>query len=533
MAALTFKVGGDASGLGRAVSQAKGMLTDLAATAKNLAIGGIVAGGAAAVAGAVKSLSVAMDAERSLIAFEALLGSASEARKMMEYLADESKRTGVEVGVMEQNIKRLVANGMGAEDAKELTRSLLDVSGTLGMTSAEAGLLGSALAQVRAKGVASMEELRQQIAERGVPIFEVLAEKIGVSTGELIDMVSKGKVSADTVIEAFQNLEGPLEKFRGGAEKMANTSSGSFARIKAELVDLMKQIGGPMLKSLTVALREVADLIRENGEGLVNGARETAKYVRVIVELFREGKLGESFGKSLMLGGKSLVNYLFNAFLGLGRLIGEGVSGAIDLAMASVKAIFDPEIWGGLKDVLVGIAKTMGLTFVGMLPAALRPFMSDRNLRSAKTEASVQAAGGMSRIILSEGMMGVSSTITKTLEEMKGAFVDQMENGGELFSTAGEKRFFDEIGERFGKKFSEVLKEKIEVAGEKKAGRGKEEEKGEEMEQKFFRPIVSSLGRIGGAGLRGGSVEMAMSRERNGLLKEIARNTKSRTAVYA
>jgi len=50
VAALTFKVGGDTSGLGTATNKAKGMLSGLATFAKGAAIGGMLAGAAASVA---------------------------------------------------------------------------------------------------------------------------------------------------------------------------------------------------------------------------------------------------------------------------------------------------------------------------------------------------------------------------------------------------------------------------------------------------------------------------------------------------
>lgn len=530
MAALTFKVGGDTTGLGRAVSRAKGMLSGLGSAAKSLSIGGAAVGGLAAGAAAFKGLKVAMEAERSAVAFEAMLGSADKAADMMQYLAKESKRTGVETGVMEQNIKRLIANGMGVDDAKELTRSLLDVSGTLGMTSAEAGLLGSALAQVKAKGVASMEELRQQIAERGVPIFDVLAQKIGVTNGELIKMVSEGKVSADVVMEAFKNLEGPLAKFRGGADKMANTAGGAFSVMKAELVDLLRQAGGPFMSSVTATFKAGAQMIRDSSDWLIQKAKEAGELLGKLFDLFRSGNMGEVFTKSLLIAGKEFVNLIVNAFLGVGRMVGELFKGALNVWLAGFKSIMDPEVWKGLAKVLISIAKDMGLAFVSMVPKALRPFTSDEDIAQGRRIQGMNLRAGAAQIANSAGVQDYLSAWKSIIPSMKEAFVDQIGTSRETLDTQGDRARLREI---FGKlsgsiqAVEEGKKEAAEVAAKAAAVAvsevGKVAQGG--ARESVMRPILTSLGRLGGDGLRGGRTEIQMNRERNNLLKRIEVNT--------
>ncbi len=78
MAALTFKVGGDTSGLGRAVSKAKGMLSGLGTAAKNLAIGGAVAGSFAAIGAAFRGVKLAAEMEQVAVAMEVMTGSAEK-----------------------------------------------------------------------------------------------------------------------------------------------------------------------------------------------------------------------------------------------------------------------------------------------------------------------------------------------------------------------------------------------------------------------------------------------------------------------
>ena len=539
MAALTFKVGGDTSGLGRALGSAKGMMTSFAGSVKNLGIGAAFMSAKVAVAGFTAAMGLAVKEaigmERSTIAFEALTGSVEEAAEMMAYLDQESKRTGVGIGVMEQNIKRLIANGMGVEDAKELTRSLLDVSGTLGMTSAEAGLLGSALSQVKAKGVASMEELRQQIAERGVPIFEVLAEKIGVSKGELIKMVSEGKVGADVVIDAFKNLEGPLAKFRGGAEKMAGTAVGAFMVLKAELVSLLKEAGGPFLGMIRDGVLSLVGLIKQFKGSILEFSRVMSGGLKLLVEAFKQGQIGEILKQSLLIAGKEFINFLSNAFLGLGRMMGEMFSGLVGVMEGVLTMLADPGVWKGLGVMLGSVGTQMGIAFLKAIPEFLRPGLGDDKLAEMGRIVGALQRVAAAKITGSDGAGKARESVTAAMDAMAAAFKDQMENGAVVFDSTENReamqRVIDGLQAAVDAKKKADEKEAEAGAAKKPLAMGTGEK---EWVSGVLKPVVSSMTRIGGGGAGAARGSMILARKRNQLLVRIEENTRgSGVAKYA
>lgn len=221
----------------------------------NLAALPIIGAGllAATIAGQMSgSLQKAFERERLTISFNALSADGGGGSRIFEDLRQDALRTGQEIASMAGMVQRFMGLGFAEKDALKLNDSLLDIAGSLGMSASEAAGLGSALAQVKAKGVASMEELRQQIAEKGVPVFQVLAAKLGITEAAVISMVSAGKLGADVVIEAFQNLEGPLDRFRGGADRMASSAGGMFERIQRHAEDLKLAFGEGMLPELSV-----------------------------------------------------------------------------------------------------------------------------------------------------------------------------------------------------------------------------------------------------------------------------------------
>lgn len=57
-----------------------------------------------------------------------------------------------------------------------------------------------ALTQIVSKGTVSMEELRQQLGDRLPGAMQLMASGLGVTTGELVKMVAKGKVTRDALL---------------------------------------------------------------------------------------------------------------------------------------------------------------------------------------------------------------------------------------------------------------------------------------------------------------------------------------------
>ena len=258
-----------------------------------MAVVGAAGLAAAAVAQFKDGLDGAIEGERLQISFNALSADGAGGERIFQKLRSEALRTGVEIADMASSIQRFMALNFAEEDAIQLNKSLLDIAGSLGMTNTEAALLGSALAQVKAKGVASMEELRQQIAEKGVPVFQMLAEKLGKTEGEIIKMVSAGKIGADTVIEAFQNLEGPLARFEGGSERMGKSAGGLFARIKQHALDVKRIFVSGLLPELKPFLEDRIEFLEKLKKGAAEWGAKMGQVIGQVKAMFTALNIAE------------------------------------------------------------------------------------------------------------------------------------------------------------------------------------------------------------------------------------------------
>jgi hypothetical protein len=134
MAALTFKVGGDTSGLGRAVSGAKGMLAGLGKAAKRLALGAAalgIAGFTAALAGLKAALDLGgrlsdVASNTGLLAGEALVlerafQDAGIAGEKLQPTINKMQRSMVEAGEGLLTYKKAFdALGLSLEDLRSM-----------------------------------------------------------------------------------------------------------------------------------------------------------------------------------------------------------------------------------------------------------------------------------------------------------------------------------------------------------------------------------------------------------------------------
>jgi hypothetical protein len=154
-----------------------------------------------------------------------------------------------------------------------------------------------------------------------------------------------------------------------------------------------------------------------------------------------------------------------------------------------------------------------------------------------KRRAGTMVEAGVLQILKSEGVRKYGEVFSEIGEAMKSAFMDQIGSGRDVLSTEKERARREKIladidAARLAK---ETAKKEEAVKASVAPVIKKEEEKKEGPMESVLKPILTSMGRMAGAGegFAGGKSERGLSRERNGYLKTIAYNTKTMTARYA
>lgn len=214
--------------------------SSLGTTMKFGALGAVTALGAIGIAVGKTGFEFNDLQERSLNAFTTMLGSAKEAQVFIKELHEFAKKTPFEVAGLTETSQKLLAFGFEAKQIFPLLTSIGDAVSGLGGSPELLNRITIALGQIKAKGKVQAEEMLQ-LTEAGIPAWELLAEKIGVSIPEAMKMVTKGMVDSDTAIAAL--TEGMNERFGGLMEKQAQTFNGMLSTIK----DMFAQISGRVM----------------------------------------------------------------------------------------------------------------------------------------------------------------------------------------------------------------------------------------------------------------------------------------------
>ncbi len=242
------------------------------------------------------SFETAFEQERITISMDALSADGQGGKRLFEEFRKDALRTGIDVSSQAGIVQKMLAQGIDEAGALKLNRAMLDIAGGTGLTTNEVELLGTALSQIKGKGVAAMEELRGQIAEKGVPIFEALRQRFDKETvAEVFDAIAAGKVTAEDVLETFANLEGPFQRFLGASDRLGQTGGGLVARLKQEAIDLQRVFMADVMPELKPVIEQGIGLIQRLKDGAKEFGADFAEAIGQALAMFESLSLREMF----------------------------------------------------------------------------------------------------------------------------------------------------------------------------------------------------------------------------------------------
>lgn len=214
-------VGAKLQSVGKSLSSVGSRLTN---SITKPAIGAATAVGGIAVALGFKRL-VGIDTARAKL--KALGHDSKSVQKIMDSALTSVKGTAYGLGDAANIAASAVAAGV--DPGKKLTKYLTMTADAAAIAGTELNEMGSILNQVQTGQVAYTDSLNM-LADRGIPIYQWLAEELGVTAGEVKKLASEGKISSEAFFSA-------IEENIGGAAKIVGESSftGAFDNLKASL----------------------------------------------------------------------------------------------------------------------------------------------------------------------------------------------------------------------------------------------------------------------------------------------------------
>lgn len=239
-----------------------------------------------------RGLEFNMMLETAQIGFEGVAGSADKARAHIQALQKFGERTPFEFPGLLSASRLMTTFGFGLDEQIPKLTVWGDAVAASGNISAESisGVV-RAFGQMRALGRVNAEEMNQ-LAERGIPAWELLAKAIGKSVAETRKLGERGKLDGAASVEAITAMLGRDPRFAGMMKRMEGTLQGrlsaaqdvrSFAEARATsqlatdisgtLGEALKQgnLAGELGDKINAAITPVSGIVKAAAAGLLGG----------------------------------------------------------------------------------------------------------------------------------------------------------------------------------------------------------------------------------------------------------------------
>ena len=245
------------------MQQARGVLSSFKAATTSAVSGvmgsfGALTGIGSIVGGAMAGLSVgaaitwgaslAIEAEKAQVAFTTMLDSPEKAKELLADLSAFAVATPYGSPVVIDAARQLLAYGTQAADIVPTLGMLGDVASGVGMPLGEiAYLFGTAQVQGKlfAKDI-------NQFTGRGIPIIQALADVIGTSKDNIMDLASQGKITSDLMEQAFAKMTGAGGRFNGGMAAQSQTIEGLWSTLKDNVELALRDISAALMAGFDI-----------------------------------------------------------------------------------------------------------------------------------------------------------------------------------------------------------------------------------------------------------------------------------------
>jgi tape measure domain-containing protein len=242
-------------------------------------------------------ISSALNLEQATAGIAAFVGGMKNAQKEVQILAKIAQNSpAFDTTQIIAYAKSILSTGLSVQKTNALFQASSNIFTTLGLSVDEANGAFTAITQVMQKGKVQSEELSQQLAERGVPIWKILADAMGVTQAQLVQLVSAGKVTSQQFVDAMIKA-GNSKTYLEGAGLGADTLKSKLANLKEQvqfqLAQAFQQKLFPVLKQFIDKYGpEIVQLLTTLAVAvippIVSGVQKLADMIQSAVDYFRQ-----------------------------------------------------------------------------------------------------------------------------------------------------------------------------------------------------------------------------------------------------
>jgi len=243
--------------IGNGARRAADKVMSLTKTLALLGTGAALAGGYALQRLTANFTQAAASAEAMTASLDTL--TKGQGRETFAALNNWAKDMPVNTDMAIASYTRLRA--MGLEPTRKDMTVLVDTMSAIGGGAETLNGVARALGQIQTKGKVSAEEL-MQLAEQGVPVFEILAEKLNLTKEQVGDIGRAGVDSATALTAIMQGLE---ERFGGASERYMQSWDGMKESLLSTWLEFKRAVmaSGPF-EAMKEGLKGFLDYLATN-----------------------------------------------------------------------------------------------------------------------------------------------------------------------------------------------------------------------------------------------------------------------------
>lgn len=458
VADLLVRISADSSGLRKELNAVKRQIKDsfgteaLKLSKKAQTSLKYIAAGMAGVA----SVSVIMSAKMDMTqrAFETLTGSVEKAQQHLDELEKFGATTPFEFAGLTEASKKMQAYGFDVQAVIPILTVLGDAAMAVGLGQEGIDRVTLAIGQMNAKGKVSAEEMRQ-LAETGLPVWDILAGKLGVTTAKAMDMAKKGAISAKEGITAI--LTGLEDRFGGMMDKVAGEIPQSFSNMKDSVSSIMRTLGSNITEAFDLKAK-------------FKGA---ADWLGDFATVAKKAGIEEAFEQMVPESVKTTIVAISGAIIGI-------AVPAFMMLAGSVIAATWPLITVGSIVGLIAVAMYknwfgLGPFFQGLWTGIVNVFIWAKDLISGIVEKiGAMASRVTDKISVLKSFLGFKTEVTETNKELEKTSEKAVSLKDILSGTLKDSGLSDEAGVKAAaaalkkqQKEYEALVEKAKTASER------------------------------------------------------------------
>ena len=254
---LKVKISLDNSQFQSGINKVEQQTSSLGASMKKL--GGVIAGAFATKAVldfGKKVASVGMEynalKETSQTTWTTLLGSQEEAIAQLERIEQFAAKTPFTQMGVDTMAKYLHNAGYEGDEVFSTLTKIGDMGSAFGVQEDALVEMTRQFSQVQQAGVAYTEDLNI-LADRGIPIYQALADATGSTVAEVKKMASEGKITAEVYNAAIDSMAATTQ---GAMDAQSQTFSGMMSTLQ----DNLTKLAGLLTEQLFNAVKGVLDV---------------------------------------------------------------------------------------------------------------------------------------------------------------------------------------------------------------------------------------------------------------------------------